>query len=405
MAERRDYYFRQLVTEAELDAGFSGLEVADRNLMIDLGHIGIVGGLGVSAQVSPNLTVQVASGVAYDQLGQRCSIPSTQNLDCSVDEDSVSTTVSTPGNSRILGVFIGFQRSLTDLRIDGNSDPVYFVRGESFELRVIQGGEAVNPTAPPLQGDAILLADITRSHGVTTIGSGDISTTRRQTAFKTTGIAVSAGQPEEALQALIAALQAAGGLTYLGALTGTSEINYSTPRTRTFKIGLRDFLAASGTTATYQSPSLVPNSEQWTIATNFGTVECDLTKYLKHGEVIKNVRAIVDPGAIRTGGNRTGLYLNIQPSPNFATPASNPVAPTTVFFCLDDGLTANKQVLSLLAGGGTPGAIGAGHTVIREGATAQLYVLSLLAGSTAGAANDVFYGVEVVVESPGLRTH
>lgn len=286
MADRRDYYFRQLVTEAELDAGFSGLETADRNLMTDLGHVGIVGGLGVSAQVSPNLTVQVASGVAYDQLGQRCSVPSTQNLDCSVDEDSVSTTVSTPGNSRILGVYIGFQRSLTDLRIDGNSDPVYFVRGESFELRVIQGAEAGSPTPPALQGDAILLADITRSFGVTTITSGNISTSRRQTAFKTTGIALSAGQPEEALQALISALQAAGGLNLIGALTGTGEVLYSGGRSRSVMVPI---IASPDATSTWAISSSGAPLDCWEVSAANDILVAELLHAVPHGATLTGV--------------------------------------------------------------------------------------------------------------------
>ena len=36
MADRLDYYFRQRVTEAELDLGFELLEKADRNLAADI---------------------------------------------------------------------------------------------------------------------------------------------------------------------------------------------------------------------------------------------------------------------------------------------------------------------------------------------------------------------------------
>ena len=44
MADRLDYYFRQRVTEAELDLGFELLEKADRNLAADIGVYGIVSG-------------------------------------------------------------------------------------------------------------------------------------------------------------------------------------------------------------------------------------------------------------------------------------------------------------------------------------------------------------------------
>lgn len=211
MANRRDYYFKQKVTEAELDAGFDGLETADRNLVTDANLIGIYQALAVSQQVSPNLTVQVSGpGAAYDQVGQRIAIPSTQNADLSVDDSSVSTAVTTPGNSRIVSLFIRFKRALSDLRIDGNSATVYFVRAESFEFVVNAGAEAVGPTPPALRSDAILLADVTRSYGVSTIVNGNISTTRRQFAIKTGLIAV--GTVLEA----IAAVTAATSLNYGG---------------------------------------------------------------------------------------------------------------------------------------------------------------------------------------------
>lgn len=208
MANRKDFFFKQLVTEAELDAAFDGLENADRNLAIDLNLVGIAYGLEVTQQAVPNLTVQVAGpGAAYDQLGERMVITATQNVDLSVDENSVSTTVSTPGNSRILSVFLKFRRLLTDLRTDGNSLPVYFDRAESFEFKVAMGAEAASPVAPALRSDQILLADVTRAFGQTTFVNANISTTRRQHMFKTTastsGLTVNQGRLIQAFQSLV----------------------------------------------------------------------------------------------------------------------------------------------------------------------------------------------------------
>lgn len=207
MANRRDFFFRQKVTEAELDVAFAELEQADRYLATDLGLVGVAIGMVVAQQASPNMTVQVSGpGVVYDQTGQRIAIPSTQNVNCAVDEDALSTAVVTPGNSRILSIFAEFDRVLSDPRVDGNAATVYFVRSESYVFNVAKGVEGVGPTAPALRGDQILLADITIAFGATTIVTGDISTTRREWMFKLTGTVVTVGSPEEALQALATAI-------------------------------------------------------------------------------------------------------------------------------------------------------------------------------------------------------
>ena len=46
MSHRLDYYFRQRVSEAELDLGFSQLEQADRDLAADLGFTGVIAATG-----------------------------------------------------------------------------------------------------------------------------------------------------------------------------------------------------------------------------------------------------------------------------------------------------------------------------------------------------------------------
>jgi len=62
MADRVDFYFRQRVTEAELDLAFVLLEKADRDLAADLNIYGIVSG-AVPAPHSPvpDLTVDLTA--------------------------------------------------------------------------------------------------------------------------------------------------------------------------------------------------------------------------------------------------------------------------------------------------------------------------------------------------------
>lgn len=182
--KRYDFFFRQKVEEGELDEAFQAVEDAVNAIMVDHRMVGIVTGLVVTQQASPNLTVQVSGpGVAFDQIGQRISIASTQNVNCVVDENGINTAVAAPGNQRYISIFAEFDRTLTDPRLDGNANTVYYDRAESFKLNVANGAESVTPTRPALRSDQVLLADILLSYGTTTITTGMISTTRREDAY------------------------------------------------------------------------------------------------------------------------------------------------------------------------------------------------------------------------------
>ncbi len=191
MANRLNYYFRQKVTEAELDLGFTYLEEADRDFVTDHALIGVVNGMVVTERgAGANLSVDVSAGRAYDKNGARISFGTTQNVDVSVDEGSASTAVVGVGNSKIISVFAKFVRNLTDPRTDGNSLTVYFDEAESFQFVVRQGAEALSPAPPPLDGTFILLADITRAFGQTTIVNANIDTavgSRREDMLVRTG--------------------------------------------------------------------------------------------------------------------------------------------------------------------------------------------------------------------------
>ena len=116
MADRRNYYHLQVVTEDELDQGFDGLEQADWNLASDVGITGIIAGATpVQHDPAPNLTIDLDGPVrGYDGLGRRVFIGTDQVVDCSVDLNGVSTQVQTPGNERYLSVFARFARNQQD---------------------------------------------------------------------------------------------------------------------------------------------------------------------------------------------------------------------------------------------------------------------------------------------------
>lgn len=184
MADRCDYYFRQKVREAELDLGFELLEKADRDLAADIGLLGIVSG-AVPAPHTPvaDLTVDLNGPArAYDRLGQRIFFGTDQTVDCSVDHTGIPTEVVQAGNERWLGVFLRFDRLLSDPRTDGNSQQVFFRRDESFQLVVRQApeGPAGGASPVPLVQNELLVCDVRRTAGQTQIQAGDIDISRRQ---------------------------------------------------------------------------------------------------------------------------------------------------------------------------------------------------------------------------------
>ncbi len=184
MADRTDFYFRQRVTEAELDLAFTELEQADRNLATDIGVYGIVGG-AVPSQHAPvaDLTIDLTSpGLGYDKLGERIYFGTGQRVDCSVDASGVPTDVKSQGNERPVAVFLQFTRQLSDPRTDGNSQQVYFRRDESFQFVVKQGVEAPAGTSVPVPLDdaSLLVCDLKRVFGRTQILTTDIDLSRRQ---------------------------------------------------------------------------------------------------------------------------------------------------------------------------------------------------------------------------------
>ena len=194
MADRVDFYFRQRVTEAELDLAFELLERADRNFASDIGVYGVVNG-AVPAPHSPvpDLSIDLtAPGRAYDNLGQRIFFGTAQTVDCSVDLAGVPTTVPTLGRERWTSVFLRFKRLLSDPRSDGNSQQVFFRRDESFELVIRQApdGPAGLAPRPLLEPDELLVCDVRRRPGQTQIVAADIDIIRRQAFVFAQGTAV-----------------------------------------------------------------------------------------------------------------------------------------------------------------------------------------------------------------------
>ncbi len=194
MAGRTDFFFRQKVTEAELDLAFELLELADRNLAADIGVYGIISGAAPTPHSPvPNLTVDLtAPARAYDNLGQRIFFGTGQVVDCSADLTGIPTEVPVAGQERWLGLFLRFDRLLSDPRTDGNSQQVFFRRDESFKVVVRQGplGPVGGASKVPLMPDELLVCDVLRKNAQTQILAPDIDVSRRQAFIFAQGDAV-----------------------------------------------------------------------------------------------------------------------------------------------------------------------------------------------------------------------
>lgn len=206
----RDWYYKQLVTQGEMDQAFGWAQSADWAQVEDLVFWGIIDQLGVTEEATPDLTVDVAGpGLAYGKDGERIFVASTQNVDCSVDEYGSPTAVVGAGNEKYLSLFVRFARNPQAPEVDGNGLTVYTEQFESYELIVRQGTEAVIPTAtaPALLGDAILLADIHLVFGQTQILNADIGVDRREDWVRYSSInfgTVVVGTPKEAVEYALA---------------------------------------------------------------------------------------------------------------------------------------------------------------------------------------------------------
>lgn len=188
--DRFNFFFRQKVAEAELDAAFDAAEVGLSNFVEAFNYIGIGDGAVASEHSPNNLTIDL-SGPAkiYDQSAQLIKWSATQNLDVSLDENGASTAVVSSGNERYVSVFAEFTRALSDSRTDGDGNQVFFSSAESFNLNVVAGNEVVaaSATPPALRADQILLCDILLAHNQTAITDSDIDVSRAQVVFDLTG--------------------------------------------------------------------------------------------------------------------------------------------------------------------------------------------------------------------------
>lgn len=181
-----DWFFKQAVTEEQMNNAFAAVQSSMFNLMTDQLLVGIAqGGTTTQKSGTPDLHVTVGGPfMAYDQLGQRIYTAG-DTIDMSVDSNSVSTAVSGAGNSKYVSLFIQFTRALSNPQIDGNGASIYYNQAESYQYVKVQGTEATTgtQTKPALINPGLLVADVLLAHGTTQILDSMINQTRMQSTF------------------------------------------------------------------------------------------------------------------------------------------------------------------------------------------------------------------------------
>lgn len=204
MANRKNFYLHQFVSEVELDDSLKDMEDADWNQMKDLGQYGIT--TGFTAGVDPggaSFNVNVLAGAAVDKLGRRLASAIDILQDVSMDTAG-NPTIPSAGNRRWISVYARYGRDLSDSRTDGLGNTVHFEHDEVLnslgngdldngdpdtaagvgKLLVVAGTEDLTssplPARPALHADAILLADVLYTDGDANINIGQISTARAE---------------------------------------------------------------------------------------------------------------------------------------------------------------------------------------------------------------------------------
>lgn len=167
---RFNWYYRQKVSEAEMDELQDNIEQAIRNAITDVYSVGWVSGANLQPQ--SGMTVRITAGTGYDENGDRVSFGSAQSIDLS------SYRPSSSNREAWCLIAARFKRELSDPRTDGHGNTVYFRENESFEIVVRKGAEAEigNATKPEKQAGDIIIGYVRVRNGQSSIEASDIST-------------------------------------------------------------------------------------------------------------------------------------------------------------------------------------------------------------------------------------
>jgi hypothetical protein len=222
--DQHEFYYKQLVTEDDLNDLTSFADAAEKHLASDISEYGVFSGLLVSPTGPASTSVIVSSGIARDQnSGTRMALLLAQTVACDQDEFGDPTYADlAPLFGRWCSIYVRPKTVLSDPRVDGHGVPLWYTETESLEFIIhrvaAQGPIALRATAarPGVLTTAVLLADIWFEAGSTTIEAGDLEVNRREDYYRASvsGTDIIAGSPK-------------AGLQQLGAIVATIPANLS----------------------------------------------------------------------------------------------------------------------------------------------------------------------------------
>ncbi len=173
--DRRNFFFKQQVTEGEMDEVFDDAELADQRLVTDYSSTGVLTN-GDVTEHSPtaDLTVDINNPTTiYDTNGQRIFWAASQRIDTSKNGETPiggggnpdvpdGTAIALPagGNEKIITIVAKFARVLGDPRTDGLGATIQYDRLESFRYEVLEGvSEAIPATTFPAVPSGAMVLD------------------------------------------------------------------------------------------------------------------------------------------------------------------------------------------------------------------------------------------------------
>lgn len=169
MADRKNFFFEQRVTQAELDDAFADLENAEHNIKKDaFSGVGFLMAAVTVAEDSPQSTsVLVGDFLAWDSLGQRVEKTTGPTAFSFAGDDDA--TLVTPSR-----LYIKFARLESDPRTDGNGATVNFEREESYVIERDLGTPG-GANATLRVDESIHIADVDIPAAAAVIANGDIT--------------------------------------------------------------------------------------------------------------------------------------------------------------------------------------------------------------------------------------
>jgi hypothetical protein len=165
--DRKNFYYRQLVGESDLDSAFDNVANAFKDLVISQKLTGIVSGLDFTAATLAPPQVAIAAGVAFSKTSGRRMAYAGATVSLTTDESSnpIAIPLVTNNDIIVLSLFLEPTYVESDPRTDGYGSPVNYVRTESCRINIVQGtlgnlSATPAPSVPALRSDQVLLADI-----------------------------------------------------------------------------------------------------------------------------------------------------------------------------------------------------------------------------------------------------